>query len=216
MVGHFWAATDDANAAAASDDDQQRRGFRSLFYLAQALGDLGTSSPLHLAIVTTGLVEVTGDERVSPATSTVLGPLLVIPQEYPNITCRAVDLVAAEWQAPDERRLSDLVSVLSGTHGDAVVACRGAHQWVPTIEPVSLEAAAPGLTNLRERGVYLITGGYGGIGLSLATYLAQGVRARVALVGRTGVPPRDTWAQILSQPPEDQRGRSPDRDDPGT
>ena len=205
MVGHFWAATDDAVAAAATDDDQQRRGFQSLLYFAQALGDLGTSSPLHLAIVTTGLVEVTGDERVSPATATVVGPLRVIPQEYPNITCRAVDLVASEWQAPDDRRLADLASVLADTQGDAIVAHRGAHRWIPTIEPASLEAAAPGVTNLRERGVYLITGGYGGIGLSLATYLAEGFKARVALVGRNGVPPRDTWAQILAQPSKDSR-----------
>ena len=205
MVGHFWSATDDVSAAAATDDDQQRRGFLSLLYLAQALGDLGTDSPLHLAIVTTGLVEVTGDERVNPVVSTVLGPLRVIPQEYPNVSCRAVDLVASEWQSPDERRLSDLASVLTGTHGDAVIAYRGTHQWVPTIEQASFDAAQPGLSNLREHGVYLITGGYGGIGLSLATYLAQGFRARVALVGRTGVPARETWPEILAQPPEDSR-----------
>ncbi|WP_284581824.1 SDR family NAD(P)-dependent oxidoreductase [Streptomyces sp. 2P-4] len=38
---------------------------------------------------------------------------------------------------------------------------------------------------LRDRGVYLITGGLGGVGLSLARHLARTVRARLVLCGRT-------------------------------
>src|SRR6185503_9683539 len=52
-------------------------------------------------------------------------------------------------------------------------------------------------TALRERGVYLITGGLGGIGLALAEHLAETVDARLVLVGRTGLPPCSEWAGIL-------------------
>ncbi|HKV11827.1 MAG TPA: SDR family NAD(P)-dependent oxidoreductase, partial [Thermoanaerobaculia bacterium] len=38
---------------------------------------------------------------------------------------------------------------------------------------------------LRERGVYLITGGFGGLGLEVADWLARTVSARLVLVGRT-------------------------------
>ncbi|GGR27194.1 SDR family NAD(P)-dependent oxidoreductase [Streptomyces netropsis] len=41
---------------------------------------------------------------------------------------------------------------------------------------------------LRERGVYLITGGLGGVGLALARHLARTVRARLVLCGRTAAP----------------------------
>jgi NAD(P)-dependent dehydrogenase (short-subunit alcohol dehydrogenase family)/acyl carrier protein len=46
--------------------------------------------------------------------------------------------------------------------------------------------------------VYLITGGLGGIGLALAAHLADTVGARLVLLGRTALPPREQWPQILA------------------
>ncbi|MFY1683508.1 SDR family NAD(P)-dependent oxidoreductase [Micromonospora sp. WMMD730] len=43
--------------------------------------------------------------------------------------------------------------------------------------------------SLRQHGVYLITGGLGGVGLALARHLARSVRARLVLGGRTGADP---------------------------
>jgi NAD(P)-dependent dehydrogenase (short-subunit alcohol dehydrogenase family) len=51
---------------------------------------------------------------------------------------------------------------------------------------------------LREGGVYLITGGLGGIGLVLAEYLAQSVRARLVLISRSRLPDRGRWQEWLS------------------
>src|SRR5262249_5968882 len=49
---------------------------------------------------------------------------------------------------------------------------------------------------LRERGVYLITGGLGGIGLTLAQDLARSYRARVILVSRSAFSERAEWEQL--------------------
>nr|NIR48177.1 SDR family NAD(P)-dependent oxidoreductase [candidate division KSB1 bacterium]NIV70715.1 SDR family NAD(P)-dependent oxidoreductase [Phycisphaerae bacterium]NIR72680.1 SDR family NAD(P)-dependent oxidoreductase [candidate division KSB1 bacterium]NIS23702.1 SDR family NAD(P)-dependent oxidoreductase [candidate division KSB1 bacterium]NIT70622.1 SDR family NAD(P)-dependent oxidoreductase [candidate division KSB1 bacterium] len=46
-------------------------------------------------------------------------------------------------------------------------------------------------------GVYLVTGGFGGIGLALSEYLAQTVRAKLILTGRKGLPQRTEWEQWL-------------------
>ncbi|HEX5709535.1 MAG TPA: LLM class flavin-dependent oxidoreductase, partial [Pyrinomonadaceae bacterium] len=51
---------------------------------------------------------------------------------------------------------------------------------------------------LRERGVYLITGGLGGVGLVLAEHLARTVGARLALVGRSAFPARERWRRWLA------------------
>ena len=50
---------------------------------------------------------------------------------------------------------------------------------------------------LRGRGVYLITGGLGGLGLELADYLARSVKARIVLMGRGRFPPRCDWGSWL-------------------
>ncbi|HMJ13472.1 MAG TPA: SDR family NAD(P)-dependent oxidoreductase, partial [Polyangiaceae bacterium] len=52
--------------------------------------------------------------------------------------------------------------------------------------------------SLRERGVYLITGGLGGIGLVVAEHLARLTKARLVLLGRSPVPPREQWDAWLS------------------
>ena len=46
-------------------------------------------------------------------------------------------------------------------------------------------------------GVFLVTGGLGGLGLSLADRLAREIPgARLVLLGRSGLPGRETWAEI--------------------
>jgi NAD(P)-dependent dehydrogenase (short-subunit alcohol dehydrogenase family)/acyl carrier protein len=45
----------------------------------------------------------------------------------------------------------------------------------------------PGGPGLREGGVYVITGGLGGIGITLAGYLASRIRAKLVLVSRSGL-----------------------------
>ena len=50
---------------------------------------------------------------------------------------------------------------------------------------------------LADRGVYLITGGLGGIGLALAKALARCVAARLVLVGRGALPSREEWNERL-------------------
>ncbi len=52
-------------------------------------------------------------------------------------------------------------------------------------------------SRLRKNGVYLITGGLGGIGLELAKFLAQS-SAKLVLTGRSSFPIRDTWDQWLT------------------
>jgi len=51
---------------------------------------------------------------------------------------------------------------------------------------------------LRQGGVYLITGGLGGIGLVIAEYLARTVKAKLILSGRSEFPSRSQWEQWLA------------------
>jgi NAD(P)-dependent dehydrogenase (short-subunit alcohol dehydrogenase family) len=83
-----------------------------------------------------------------------------------------------------------------------VVAHRGSFRWVQSFEAVRLEGQPAGGISLRERGVYWITGGLGGVGLELAKYLAQTVQARLVLTGRSALPPREDWPAWLDSHPE--------------
>ncbi|HET8840508.1 MAG TPA: SDR family NAD(P)-dependent oxidoreductase, partial [Ktedonobacteraceae bacterium] len=85
---------------------------------------------------------------------------------------------------------------------------RGTRRWVPTVERCQLADQHATSPALREKGVYLIIGGSGGIGLALAEYLARTVSARLVLVNRSGLPAREEWPRLRATlAPKDRLGQ---------
>ena len=174
----------------------QARGLYSLTFLAQALADVVDHSS-HWVVATNGLHDVLGNETLEPGKATVLGPCRVLPAENPQIHCRLVDLERGPKGGPVSEQLRALIGEFGRNAAEPVVAYRGRHRWVQTAEPVQLESPVADAGALREQGCYLITGGLGGMGLELAAHLARKVRARLVLVGRTGLPQRVAWPGYL-------------------
>ena len=200
-IVHLWSVTPDGPAPSGieSVEEAQERGFYSLLFLAQALGKYNVTVPLQIGVVSTNLQEVTGDEVLCPEKATVLGLCKVIPQEYPNITCRSIDILLPDPGTPQRERLIDrLIAEFVLQPPDLTVAYRGSHRWVQTFETLRWDGVGEGPTRLRKGGVYLITGGLGRIGLVLAEYLARTVGAKLILVGRSALPERGEWEQWLA------------------
>ncbi|UCH96479.1 MAG: SDR family NAD(P)-dependent oxidoreductase, partial [Candidatus Aminicenantes bacterium] len=193
---HLWGLTDDEHEGSRLEavERAQELGFYSLLYLARALGrQCNYTGGIGIHVVTTHMQEVTGDEPLNPVKATVLGPCRVIPQEYPGITCKSIDLTKLSDQ--DEKMIDLLLSEMV-CRDDTVVAFRHQQRWVRSFEPMPLEKPETSPL-LREGGVYLILGGLGDIGYTLAEYLIKGVRAKLILTGRTQLPGREMWAQYL-------------------
>jgi acyl transferase domain-containing protein len=168
-IVHLWTL-------GAAAKEAQTLGFHSLIALAQALAGSGETA---VDIVTDGLCKVERADRMQPEKATLLGPLRVIPQEYPHVTCRAVDV------DPGDDGLVDRLAIeLRAPFDEPLVAWRGDQRWVPTFAAARLGAhALPG--EGEQSDAHLITGGFGGIGLALAKHLAQTPGVRLALLGRS-------------------------------
>jgi len=190
---------------AGYDELSQELGFYSLLNLAQAIGEQNTSPPVRIGVVTSQIHEVTGEETLNPAMATVLGPCGVMPKEYPNVTSFSVDLPTPASVAPD---LEEFVVHLLGEFRDpakgGVIAYRGKYRWEMGFKPQRLPPVTPQAGDedlraqgLRPRGVYLITGGTGGIGLAIAKYLAETCQARLVLTKKTPFPEKSAWRQRL-------------------
>jgi acyl transferase domain-containing protein len=187
---HLWSVGEESAAPAGTP----ALGFESLLALGQALASELPGAPVALTLVSTGLHDVTGTEPLSAEKATLLGPCRVLPIEQPNLRCRSVDVVLPPTGGPEESRLADaLLAEADGASADETVALRGTRRWVQGWAPYPLDAPARPRWALRERGVYLVTGGLGGVGLALAGHLARRTRARLVLVGRTALPARETW-----------------------
>jgi len=190
-IVHLWTVTSDDPQ---SQRDLKQRGFYSLISLAQALGDQMIAEPLQLDIVSNGLQDVIGDENIEPEKATILGPRRVIPQEYPNISCRSIDVVLSSAEPLVENLAAEILCKST----DSLVAYRGNHRWVDSLEAVKFGERPAGDTPLKTQGVYLITGGVGGIGLVLAEHLAEQFQAKLTLTARTPLPAREVWDSWLA------------------
>jgi non-ribosomal peptide synthase protein (TIGR01720 family) len=202
-LAHFWSITPNDTLSCnkfkeQTYEDCQNLGFWSLLYLTQALGKQNISDSLKLRVVTNNLYNVIGDEKLCPEKATILGPCKVIPKEYPNINSCIVDVVIpASNISPTQKFIDYLITELTTQQTDNIVAYRGYHRWIQTFEAVRLDESTPAKTKLKQGGVYLVTGGLGGIGLVLAEYLAKTVQAKLILIGRKGLPERSQWKQWL-------------------
>ena len=200
-VLHFWSVASSGEGRSQHDSLQPEldRGFYSQIYLVQALAEHEVADPLAMLFVSSGMQQVTGNEPLSPGRATLLGPCRVIPQENPNVTCRSIDVEIPRHRTSDETTLIDqLVRECLGNLSDPTVAYRGNRRWVETFDQVKIPDDDGAKTRLREKGVYLITGGLGNIGLALAGYMADAAKARLALTSRNGLPERSRWKQLLA------------------
>jgi len=193
-IVHMWLVTDpdeDADAEDAAVSRDLRLGFYSLLAVTKALGEsdvLGCA----ISVITSGLHSVLPGEAASPAKSIVTGPCRVIPQEYVHIATDSIDIAYPADEIAAAASAQRLCFELLKPSRDHFIALRGAQRWVQSFEPVPLPRATAA-KHLRNGGVYLITGGLGGLGLELASHLAGTKQARLALIGRTALPPREDW-----------------------
>jgi NAD(P)-dependent dehydrogenase (short-subunit alcohol dehydrogenase family)/acyl carrier protein len=149
-------------------------------------------------LVSSGLHAVNGDEKIHCEKAGLLGLCRVAPHEHPNQSWRNVDV---EWPGMDTVRqiLSETASLLP----ESVVAYRGRRRWAETSELIPLPPNSQKASLLRQEGVYLITGGLGGIGLAISKFLAKEYRARLILVGRSHLPEDSPKRQDLASMEQD-------------
>ncbi len=201
-IMHLWNVS---RTPPASFDDAQEMGFYSLLYLAQVLGRQPAGQWIQWDIISSGLQEVTGHERLMPEKATLRGPLLVIPQEYPHIVCRSIDVeLPLDGSLPTSALIDQLEQECLREVTCTELALRGRYGWVRTYERMHVPAVDKVSPRLRDSGVYWILGGLGRIGLELASVLARSVRAKLVLTGRRPLPPRDQWEAWCDQHDPDE------------
>jgi acyl transferase domain-containing protein/acyl carrier protein len=177
------------------------RGYFSPLWLAKALGQGGIGER-DLLVGTALACNVTGADEVSPERATVSGPCKIVPLEQPDITCRQIDIRRPDNAARADRVAGQLLGELAADPAEQLVGWRGNRRWIAGFAPLdgSVPDPAVGVEALREHGVYLITGGLGGIGLAIARGLARTVSAKLVLLGRSAMPPRADWAALANDP----------------
>ncbi|MFE0649510.1 SDR family NAD(P)-dependent oxidoreductase [Streptomyces sp. NPDC059534] len=234
-IVHAWSLSlPPAAGNPEATERAQDLGFYSLMHLVQALASAGVTDPVHIDVLTAGAQDVVGGDLGRPEQATVAGVAKVLPLEAPQFSVRHIDLAAepergdgAGGTVAEIRRLPDRSETVAlrnrrrwtpdyrplrlegapddGGSRDGGPQGGGAEQGGAEhgLEEGAAGAGEP--TGLRRGGVYLITGGLGGIGLTLAEDLARRVGAKLVLTSRIGLPPRRTWDRYVAARGADDR-----------
>ncbi|MEV4836946.1 SDR family NAD(P)-dependent oxidoreductase [Nonomuraea sp. NPDC049486] len=197
-IVHAWPLDGTPAEGIAATDAAQDLGFFSLLGLVQALAQADRDGGVHLDIVTRGTQGVVGGDVTRPEHATVAGFTAVVPLEARWLTARHVDLEEGPYDP------AAVLAELAAEPGEppegeppSPVALRAGRRWLRGHTRVPLP---PQADPLRRHGVYVITGGLGGIGLTLAEDLAGRAQARLVLLGRSGLPPREEWDTLDGAP----------------
>jgi len=182
-------------------DQQLDHGFYSLLYLAQAFNNEMGSTPVHFSIITTGTQQVLGTEDIYPINASIVGAGRVIPLEHHQISCELIDINLNETPDAIKNILIDIVNSSISDKKDAkysVFAYRNGYRWVPFYSPNHTRAP---INRLTDNGVYLVTGGLGGIGLEICYSIANSIKTPTfILCSRSPTAPESDWRAIGVNP----------------
>jgi acyl transferase domain-containing protein/pimeloyl-ACP methyl ester carboxylesterase/acyl carrier protein/enoyl-[acyl-carrier-protein] reductase (NADH) len=171
---------------------KQECGVISLFRLVKALekNNLYETS-LTLKVITNNVYSLEEGKVTFPNSSSIHGFVKSLAKEYPRYKVSSVDidLTESETVSLKEFSLDKLGRVVlpamtepQNSNGETV-AYRNNNRYEQTIKEIQIPSVSKSV--FKDKGVYLIVGGAGGVGLILSRYLAKTVKARLFLIGRS-------------------------------
>lgn len=178
--------------------------FWGLLYIVQAYIEINTDTPLRCLNVTIGSQKVFRTDKISPVNASLTGICRVTPQEHPLLKLQLLDL----QNILEPPIIQGVINYCINGDWDSllnpITAIRDNYQYQLTYNNIKLNRSLPRVPN---NGVYLITGGLGGISLALCEKIAlTALKPVFILISRSEIPPEEQWDQIINGQPHNKLG----------
>jgi surfactin synthase thioesterase subunit/acyl carrier protein len=206
-IVHGWLL--DSNNGVPQDWEMfqrsQEKGFYSLMLLTQAASKVIGGSRLDIHVLSTGLCAMEDTTSMDTSKSTILGVINCIDREFFNIRCQSIDVIVPpvgnRWQRAQLAKFITGEIIQGPGPEERSILYRGGEKWRRVYRSFPhLPGQAPAL-RLKEKGVYLITGGAGNLGMLLCEHLVSHYHARVMLISRRRVldPEKQEKIRVLQE-----------------
>ncbi|ETR68559.1 MAG: hypothetical protein OMM_04496 [Candidatus Magnetoglobus multicellularis str. Araruama] len=189
---HLWNITQQSNNNRWDTFvESQYDGYFSMQFIARAIGKQNLTSQFSFFVFNNNLQTINDNERIRLEKSTLLGAIKVIPKEYPNISCRNIDISNSYLTKFNEKDYCRLLHELELENIHQEIAYRGSFRWVKKVIKIPLPKSD--LPLIKPGATYLLTGGLGGMGLVLARFIAEHAPVKLLLTGRSFFPLKKDW-----------------------
>jgi acyl transferase domain-containing protein/tryptophanase/acyl carrier protein len=169
-------------------NESLERGVYSFLFVCQSLINHKLDSKVQALYLYSG----SDDGRREPHNEAMGGFVNSLRLEHPRLLCKTLEVRQAR---ADHERILDAVSaeLRARTQDATAVRYEAEERYIRKLKAFNLEEDADSPPSqgvaqgagIREKGVYLITGGAGGLGLIFAEFLAKEHKARLVLTGRS-------------------------------
>ena len=172
-------------AEKAAIENDLNNGLLAVFSLSQTL--LKNRKAIGSKSLNLTYIYHTDGDNAQPVYNAVNGFMRSIKQEGANINCKTICLnnpasgqnINIDWAA----------ILLEQNNNDLEVAIKGKQRYIKTLNPIEVQSTSSdrAVALSKANGVYLITGGAGGLGIIFAQELAKAKAVKLILTGRSSV-----------------------------
>ncbi|MEL7069325.1 MAG: thioester reductase domain-containing protein [Cyanobacteria bacterium J06581_3] len=201
QIVHLWTYQPPTPISSVVDLERaQVWGALSLLSLLQSLSTHCSQHPVSLQVVSTCTQPVSDTDVLAVEHAPMAGLLKSAVQEMPWLNYRHLDFDGAA-SAPADGDLSvppvglsvfadcdRLLQEIERTTEDSAIAYREGRRWVQKLEKVDFTQCPAQQLPFEFGGFYVVSGGLGGVGLKISTYLLEHYKARLLILGRTPLP----------------------------
>ncbi len=165
----------------------QKYGIISLFRLIKSLIKYNlTKQKMTLKIITNDVYPINTDSEPGPNYASLHGFTKSLLREYPVLDISCIDIGMKKdkvWNDSGLLSIAEQIIAEPGNKTGFITAFRNGKRFIQKLDPTILSVVNE--TPFKQQGVYLILGGAGGIGFELGKYLANEVKAKLIIIGRS-------------------------------
>ncbi|MBN1411862.1 MAG: AMP-binding protein [Spirochaetales bacterium] len=185
-VAHFWTYYPGKKIINIDQlREAQSLGVYSLLNLIQALEAGNHRDGIGLFVVSSNGDSVLADDDAAFEKSSLSGFLRTIPLEMSHYRCIAIDL---DGDSVSDSAIGCLMDEFSWNHGQSDVAFRKGNRYALYLSKVDCRNKFLKKKAIQRDGLYIMTGGLGGIGHRLAKWLISKFNVKLIIIGRTVLP----------------------------
>jgi iturin family lipopeptide synthetase A len=183
-------------------DTREKRladNYLGVSYIAKSLANSNKADHVDFTVISNHLANVTEQDEIDPLKATIYGPTKIIPSEINHVRCKVIDIT---YPFRNDMQQRDMVTKLKNelfyATDEPLVAYRHNERWVQSYDALTHNSKTTSAITIVDKGTYMIVGGFGGIGFSIATDLANMHQANLVIVHRSEFPKKDQWSHWIS------------------
>ncbi|HDT6612198.1 TPA: amino acid adenylation domain-containing protein [Bacillus paranthracis] len=163
-----------------------------IFFISETIKACGKEKNLRIFTVTNNC-EYSNIMKNKYHFGTLDGFSRSVNLELPNLMCIRIDLDVSE------NDVNSIIKEIAAIHRDDKVVYREGKRYVDSLQPIDMPLSLQNEIALIKDGIYVVTGGLGGIGKEVCKLLLQQFSAKLFIVGRTALSTSPTHLASLEE-----------------